>query len=99
MQDNNKAGYAAELAVVADEMAIILAKARDLTARYFDTGIEGDVNKADRDDALVEDMPFNKATTIGMITVMQQYIRFMDGQSVQTDTYRITVNKAAALRE
>lgn len=96
--DNNKAGFSEELAEVADEMRIVLAKARDLRSRYFDTGISEDVNAVENDTDLVPETTFDKATMIGMITTLEQFVKFMDNEAVTQNTYRVTVNKAAALR-
>lgn len=97
MIDNNKGGFSEELAEVADEMRIVLAKARDLRARYFDTGISTDVNAVESDTDMVPGTDFDKATMIGMLTVLEQYIKFMDAEAVTQNTYRVTINKAAAL--
>lgn len=80
-------------------MLIVLAKSRDLAARYFDTNIHVDVNAVQEDTGIVPDTAFDKATMIGMITTLQQFIRFMDNEAVAQNSYRVTVNKTAALRE
>jgi len=99
MIDNNKSGFSAELAEVADEMRIVLAKARDLQSRYFDTGIADEVNALPGGGDNVPDTDFDRATMIGMITTLAEYVDFCDGGAVSQDTYRITINRAAALRE
>ncbi len=80
-------------------MRIVLAKARDLRSRYFDTGIADDVNAVAENTDMVPDTAFDKATMLGTITTLEQFVSFCDGGAVNRDAYRITINKAAALRE
>lgn len=96
--ENGKEQYAEEMAQVMNDLRLVLAKARDLSARYFDQDIDDEVNALESEAAILPGTAFDKATIVGTVTVLQQFLNFMDGQAVVQDTYRIYVNRAAALR-
>jgi len=95
--DNNKAKFAAEAAVLADELNTVLAKTRDLYNRYWDTGISNEVN-ALASGEMVPDTGFDRELLLSFVTLCENFVAFCDGSAVAQNTYRIPINRVAALR-
>lgn len=95
--NNGKAQVSADLAEIGNDLRLVLSKARDARARYFDNGISAEVNALAADDDPVPETAFDKALMINTVTLLEQFINFMDGGAVAETAYRITANQAAAL--
>lgn len=81
-----------------EDLRLTLAKARDLSARYFDQQIDQEVNALAEPETPLPGTAFDKQTILGAVTLLQQIVTFMDGEVVNRDTYRIITNRIAALR-
>lgn len=87
-----------ELIRLAKDAQAVLARCRNLQNVYFDTDMSSDVNALVGGTDKLPGLEMDKATILGMITVAQQFVNFMDGQAVSTNSYRITANNAANVR-
>lgn len=92
-----KPQLSADLAEIGNDLRLVLAKARDAQARYFDNDISTEVNGLAQADTMVPETAFDKTLMLNTITLLEQFINFMDGEAVAQTAYRITANQAAAL--
>lgn len=83
---------------VMDDMRVILYRATDIVQRYFDCDYASEVNALPAGTDKLNGK-ITKNDILGAITALQQYQNFMNNAAVSTNTYRITINKVAALRE
>ncbi len=91
--DNGKARLAEDLASFADEMRLLVAKARDLDQRYNDTGVQAEVTALAGDGTTVPDTAFDKKTFADAMYAAALFVSWMDGGP------RTSFNIAAALKE
>lgn len=87
-----KAEYGQKMRQLADDMLKIQYRANKLWQEYFDN-LSAEVG-AMEGGAYDADMLMSKETIIGMVTVMEQYDKLMDGQATATSAYRASCNMA-----
>lgn len=95
--DKNIAQHAADLARFGANLEALLYAAQLTYDQYFARAISDDVNGTANADDIVTGSPFDKGDYLAGVTLLEQFINFMQGQAVATATYRETAAKLSAV--
>lgn len=76
---NGKAIITQEMASVANDLRLALAKAQDVTARYTDCGVEAEVTALPDDDSPLSGTVFDKQTAADTAYAILSFVQWMNG--------------------
>lgn len=91
------AGFGEELAAIATDLQVLLARAQVTTRTYNTRGISPFVSALATDETAIEGTNFDKLTMQNTYFALEQFVKFMTGQAVVQGNYIDNIDKAAVL--
>jgi hypothetical protein len=90
--------FSSDLINTMEDFLTVYWKSAELLYRWFDTGVQAEVGALASDGTTVPGTPFDKATLVNAVNVLDAMTKLVENKAVTQGNYRATATKAANLK-